>query len=237
MFYSDHAFNSDLSKWSTSKVTDLASTFMYTKLFTSDLSKWDVSKVEDMTATFSDTTKFNSDLSKWSIKATKMDKFLTSSSVMFKQGTFCTEAWYKAPFKDWDSVDGSDVFCCEPGNYLSNITTKKCQSCPQGRFSNAFGLHQKCKKCARDSIAPSTGSVDCGPCTVRNEFSSINRKVCLRCGAGKFTQIGINESVCSNCPLGQYKEDTFAKACSNCPTGWHQSELGRPFCFPCEPGK
>ena len=226
MFSLAYVFNSDLSKWSTSKVTDLASTFMYTKLFTSDLSKWDVSKVKDMTETFEDAAEFNSDLSKWSIKATKMDNFLTSENVMFKQGTFCTEAWYKAPFKDWDSVDGSDVFCCEPGNYLSDLATKTCESCPQGRFSDVFSLRQECEKCPRDFIAPSVGSVDCGSCT-DGTFSSTNRKVCKNCGAGKFIQKGTSESECSNCPRGKYKENPNEEVCFNCPTGWHQSFEGK----------
>ena len=53
MFRGASSFNSDLSSWNVSNVTDMSLMFYHTtSYFTSDLSSWDVSKVTDMSAIF-----------------------------------------------------------------------------------------------------------------------------------------------------------------------------------------
>jgi surface protein len=65
MFYNAKSFNSDLSKWNTSQVTNMSSMFCDAMNFNSDISNWDTSKVTDMSVMFYYATNFNSDISRW----------------------------------------------------------------------------------------------------------------------------------------------------------------------------
>ena len=47
-FSNCNIFNSDLSRWDVSKVTDMGGMFYYCTQFNSDLSKWNVSDVSNM---------------------------------------------------------------------------------------------------------------------------------------------------------------------------------------------
>jgi surface protein len=65
MFNNAINFNSDISNWDTSKVTDMGGMFNNAKNFNKDISRWDTSKVTDMGYMFHDATNFNSDISDW----------------------------------------------------------------------------------------------------------------------------------------------------------------------------
>jgi surface protein len=58
LFQGASFFQSDLSRWETSRVTDLSWAFSGTQEFNSDLSGWDTSSVEDMSALFFVTVAF-----------------------------------------------------------------------------------------------------------------------------------------------------------------------------------
>ena len=64
MFYRSD-FNSDISKWSVSKVTDMSYMF-YGTIFNQDISKWDVLNVKHMAYMFL-CSKFNQNISNWKI--------------------------------------------------------------------------------------------------------------------------------------------------------------------------
>ena len=51
-FYEATSFNSDLSDWNVSNVTNMAYMFYSTTSFNNDLSNWDVSKVTNMNTMF-----------------------------------------------------------------------------------------------------------------------------------------------------------------------------------------
>ena len=53
MFRDAHAFNGDLSRWDTSKVTRMDHMFHDAHAFNGDLSRWDTSKVTNMNSMFS----------------------------------------------------------------------------------------------------------------------------------------------------------------------------------------
>ena len=60
--------NGDLSRWDTSKVTNMEnmfSGFLGAHAFNGDLSRWDTSNVTTMECMFFDTHAFNGDLSRW----------------------------------------------------------------------------------------------------------------------------------------------------------------------------
>lgn len=61
------SFNGDISKWDTSKVTNMEGMFKNSK-FDGDISKWDVSNVTNMNSMFSNSN-FNGDLSKWKLSS------------------------------------------------------------------------------------------------------------------------------------------------------------------------
>jgi len=67
MFGGATSFAGDISGWDVSNVTDMSSLFSNASSFNSDLSNWDVSHVITMFNMFSGATSFNSDLSSWDI--------------------------------------------------------------------------------------------------------------------------------------------------------------------------
>ena len=66
-FHSAYQFNGDISKWDTSRNTNLGGTFHKASVFNGDISKWDTSKVWKFGDTFSSAYKFNADISKWDV--------------------------------------------------------------------------------------------------------------------------------------------------------------------------
>ena len=75
VFYEAFLFNSDLSKWKTENVINMAYLFFRAYAFASDLSKWQTGKVYDMATMFIEARAFNSDLSKWQTSAvSNMDR-------------------------------------------------------------------------------------------------------------------------------------------------------------------
>ena len=56
LFRDNNSFNSDISFWDTSNVTDMRLLFAGAKSFNQDIGNWNVSKVEDMSGMFSSQT-------------------------------------------------------------------------------------------------------------------------------------------------------------------------------------
>jgi surface protein len=67
MFMNAVYFNSDLSGWNVSDVTDMTSMFRNASSFNSDISTWDVSNVRSMTYMFLNAVSFNQDISNWDV--------------------------------------------------------------------------------------------------------------------------------------------------------------------------
>ena len=85
-------FNSDLSKWAVSRVTDMAYTFAHALVFNSDVSKWSVSRVTTMQMTFTQASAFNGDLSKWAVSGVSDMYNMLSSAIAFDQ-VLCANEW------------------------------------------------------------------------------------------------------------------------------------------------
>merc|ERR1712238_148699 len=84
MFHKATEFNSEVSDWNVSSVTDMRWMFAqlrfpYTTEFNGDVSDWDVSSVTDISYMFYYATKFNSSqICKWNV-GKNTDKWLTGS--------------------------------------------------------------------------------------------------------------------------------------------------------------
>jgi surface protein len=102
LFCNARAFNGDLSRWDTSEVTDMSCMFSNATAFNGDLSRWDTSKVINMTYMFCDATAFNGDLSRWDTSK------VTDMSCMF-----ASAAAFNGDLSRWDTskvTDTHDMF-------------------------------------------------------------------------------------------------------------------------------
>jgi surface protein len=98
MFRDATSFNTDLSKWDVSSVTNMYAMFLGAPLFSSDLSKWDVSSVQDMDGMFCRATAFNGDISKWDV-----------SSVEDMHGMFNAATSFTGDISKWDVSSVKDM--------------------------------------------------------------------------------------------------------------------------------
>ena len=78
MFRRAWKFDSDISDWDVSKVFSMGSMFRVASSFNSDISDWDVSNVTNMSSMFEEAAEFNSDISKWDVSN------VTNMSSMFE---------------------------------------------------------------------------------------------------------------------------------------------------------
>ena len=69
MFHGVRSFNSDLTSWDVSGVTDMSRMFGSATSFNGDVSPWDASGVTDMSGMFFDATSFNGDISDWDVSS------------------------------------------------------------------------------------------------------------------------------------------------------------------------
>ena len=65
-------FNQDISKWDVSNVTEMQHMFQWASSFNQDIGNWDVSNVTDMSGMFDVASSFNQDLTNWCVS--KIDK-------------------------------------------------------------------------------------------------------------------------------------------------------------------
>ena len=83
----DNALNNgeDLTKYCTSKVTDMSSMFRFTKSFNQDIGDWDVSNVTDMGGMFQDAESFNQDIGNWDVSKVTNMRYMFRDAESFNQ--------------------------------------------------------------------------------------------------------------------------------------------------------
>ena len=80
------SFNSDISNWDVSGVTNMASMFHGATSFNIDVSRWDVSRVNNMARMFMGATLFNADISKWDVSSvTNMENMFHGAKAFTRQ--------------------------------------------------------------------------------------------------------------------------------------------------------
>ena len=80
-FFNNNSFNSNISFWDVSNVTNMDGMFYNADLFNQDISSWDTSKVTKMLDLFRAATSFNQNISNWDTSSA------TSMSKMFENAT------------------------------------------------------------------------------------------------------------------------------------------------------
>ena len=92
--FSGSDFNGDISKWNTSKVTDMRYMFEHS-IFNRDISEWNVRNVKYMNSMF-EFSLFNGDISKWDVSNVK------NVANMFKNSKFNSD------ISKWDISNAGD---------------------------------------------------------------------------------------------------------------------------------
>jgi len=137
MFYRARAkFNSDISNWNVSSVTDMSVMFGSSK-FNGDISNWDVSSVTDMSAMFG-SSKFNGDISNWNVSS------VTNMSHMFNRSEFNGNLsnWDVSSVTDMSAMFGSSKFNGDISNWVvNNITFKIILKAELNRLGNNANLN------------------------------------------------------------------------------------------------
>ena len=128
MFYNALNFNSDISNWDVSNVTDMYGMFLGTAKFNQDISNWDVSNVTDMGYMFGFTSSFNQDISNWNVSN------VTDMNSMFKDSDS-----FNQDISNWDVSNVTDMrgmfYNAESFNQdISNWNVNNVNNC--SRFSN-----------------------------------------------------------------------------------------------------
>ena len=105
MFYNADIFNQNISNWNTSKVDNMGSMFKNASSFNQDISSWDTSKVTKMLDLFRAATSFNQNISEWDTSSA------TSMSKMFENATS-----FNQDISSWCV----SYFINEPENFATN---------------------------------------------------------------------------------------------------------------------
>lgn len=85
MFQNCVTFNQDLSKWNMSSVTTMQNMFKDAVSFNSDISNWNTSLVTNMSNLFNNCTLFNVDVTKWNTAMVTDMSYLFSNCILFNQ--------------------------------------------------------------------------------------------------------------------------------------------------------
>lgn len=112
-FFNSTEFNSDISFWDTSNVTNMYRMFYGAVNFDQDISNWDVSNVEDMVRMFQNAESFNQDISNWNV-----------SSLRDMYATFSGAQAFNQPLGSWDvsNVIGMDNIFNGASSFNQDLT-------------------------------------------------------------------------------------------------------------------
>jgi surface protein len=129
-FFNNNSFNSDISFWDVSNVTDMDGIFYLANSFNQNISNWDVSSVLNMGSMFKGASSFNQDITNWDTSsvikmlgffegATAFNQDISTwdtSSVTSMQGMFKDATLFNQNLSTWCVTN----FESEPENFAPN---------------------------------------------------------------------------------------------------------------------
>ena len=135
LFLGKNSFNDDISTWDVSNVTSMNVMFMDATAFNQDIGNWDVSNVTDMSGMFISASSFNQDIGNWDVSS------VTNMTTMFFDATT-----FNQDIGNWDVSNVTSMynmfydatsFNQEIGNWdVSNVTDMRYM------FSDATSFNQ-----------------------------------------------------------------------------------------------
>ena len=113
-FFNNNSFNSDISFWDVSNVTDMDGIFYLANSFNQNISNWDVSSVLNMGSMFKGASSFNQDISNWD-----------TSSVIKMLGFFEGATAFNQDISNWDtsSVTSMQGMFKDAGLFNQNLSS------------------------------------------------------------------------------------------------------------------
>jgi len=85
-------FNSDISRWKTSRVTNMEYMFIYASSFNQDLSVWDTSSVTSMSHMLYEAASFKYDIASWEVSSVADFGNMLYGATAFKERFVCSDA-------------------------------------------------------------------------------------------------------------------------------------------------
>jgi surface protein len=85
MFRGDESFNQDISSWDVSNVTDMQNMFYSATAFNQDIGSWNVSSVTDMKSLFQGAAAFNQDIGSWNVSSVTDMNYMFYDATSFNQ--------------------------------------------------------------------------------------------------------------------------------------------------------
>ena len=145
-------------------------------------------------------------------------------------------------------ITPTKLFPEDDPTYAKNIGVLKsqlqnqCIECPGGQYQKDYNLLPTCFSCPRNSIAPNSGLKSCAVCG-RGKYSNDGIS-CSSCGAGtRLEKNSDQDSVCVRCPAGKYSNVSSSVVliyqCLECPEGFYANFgdlTGSTTCLRCQPG-
>ena len=119
--FTSSEFNSDISNWNTSKVTYMGSMFLNAQKFNKPIGSWDTSKVTDMSSMFYYAKAFNHDIGLWDTsKVTAMQQMFSNAEKFNKN----INNWNTSKVTDMNSMfNGASEFNSPIGSWDTSSVT------------------------------------------------------------------------------------------------------------------
>jgi hypothetical protein len=168
-------------------------------------------------------------------------------AVQFSNGDLSCDCnpGYVDPFNS--SVGNTTKQCnpCPAGKF-SNDDGSQCIDCAQGKFSGASGA-SACDNCDTGKYANASGQSVCSSCPMNMEFDYYENVCvcaggyqfdttfgsCTPCSAGSYSHKG---SECTFCDIGKYSDQSGMTYCPGCDAGKFSALYGSSYCLLCSPG-
>ena len=127
-------FNSDISFFNTSNVTNMASMFQNATAFNQNIGNWDVSNVTSMAGMFQNATAFNQNIGNWDVSN------VTSMAGMFQQATAFNQNignWNVSNVLNMNSMFQGDIFNNGGSSSISTWTAPLCSDFQDMFYENS----------------------------------------------------------------------------------------------------